>query len=96
LLTAAPGLPTTAPSATTTAAAAAAAVSNDNVDDSLELDIVTNHFVYPITKLIMMDPVSDTFGHSYEKTAIELWLSKHSTNPVTGVRPTNSTCISQG
>jgi hypothetical protein len=51
LLAAAPGLPTMAPSATTTAAAAAAAVSNDDVNESLELDVVPNHFVCPITKL---------------------------------------------
>jgi hypothetical protein len=45
------GLPTTAPSATTTAAAATTTVSNDDVNESLELDVVPNHFVCPITKL---------------------------------------------
>ncbi len=39
----------------------------------------------------MTDPVSDAFGHSYEKTAIELWLSEHSTSPVTGVQLPNKT-----
>jgi hypothetical protein len=43
-LAAAPGLPTTAQSATTTAAAAATAVSNDDVNESLELDGVPDHF----------------------------------------------------
>jgi hypothetical protein len=57
-----------APSATTTTAATATAVSNDNVNESLELDVVPNHYVCPITKMIMTDPVSDPFGHSYEKT----------------------------
>ncbi len=50
-LVTAPGLPTTAPSATTTAVAAAAAVSNDDVNESLELDVVPDHFVCHITKL---------------------------------------------
>jgi hypothetical protein len=36
--------------------------------------------------MIMTDPVSDAFGHSYDKTAIELWLSEHSTSPVTGAQ----------
>jgi hypothetical protein len=93
-LVAAPGLPTTAPSATTTAAATAAAVSNDDVNESLELDVVPNHYVCPITKMIMTDPVSDAFGHSYEKTAIELWLSEHSTSPVTGAQLPNKTLTS--
>jgi hypothetical protein len=91
LLAAAPGLPITAPSATTTAAATAAATSNDDVNESLELDVVPNHYVCSITKMIMMDPVSDAFGHGYEKTVIELWLSKHSTSPVTGVQLPNKT-----
>jgi hypothetical protein len=34
--------------------------------------------------MIMTDPVSDVFGHSYEKSVIELWLSEHDTSPVTG------------
>jgi hypothetical protein len=50
-LAAAPGLPTTAPSATTTTATAAATVSNDDVNESLKLDGVPDDFVCPITKL---------------------------------------------
>ena len=55
------------------------------------LDVVPDHYVCPITKMIMTYPVSDAFGHSYEKTAIELWLSEHSTSPVTGAQLPNKT-----
>jgi hypothetical protein len=41
--------------------------------------------------MIMTDPVSDAFGHSYEKTVIELWLSEHSTSPMTGAQLPNKT-----
>jgi hypothetical protein len=47
-----------------TATTAAATANNDNVDESH--DIVPDHFVCPITKLIMTNPVSDAFGHSYK------------------------------
>ncbi len=32
----------------------------------------------------MSDPVTDANGHSYEKAAIEQWLSNHDASPVTG------------
>ncbi len=32
----------------------------------------------------MNNPVSDSFGHSYEKAAIKCWLDEHDTSPVTG------------
>jgi len=40
----------------------------------------------------LIDPVLDAYGHSYEKAAIEQWLSNHDTCPVTGViLPNNMT-----
>jgi hypothetical protein len=77
--------PTVATAATTTIAT----TSNNDVDESLDID--PNHFMCPITKLIMTNTVSDAFGHSYEKAAIELCLSKHSTSPVTGAWLQNKT-----
>ncbi len=86
---AASGPPTMAPTATVATAAAVDTTSNDIVDESA--NIVPEHFVCPITKLIMMNPVSDAFGHSYKTSAIELWLSKYSTILVTGALLPNKT-----
>ncbi len=36
-----------------------------------------------ITQALMVDPVIDTEGNSYEKYAIERWLQTHSNSPVT-------------
>jgi hypothetical protein len=71
-LAAAPGLPTTAPSTTTTAAAAAAAVSNDDVNESLELDVVPDDFVCPITNCGVVGSESTAEG-----TAIHNVLHKY-------------------
>ena len=54
-------------------------------------DGIPNHFLCPITKVIMIDPVLDAYGHSYEKAAIEQWLSNHDTCPVTGAVLPNNT-----
>ena len=43
----------------------------------------------PITLEVMRDPVLAGDGHSYERAAIERWLSSHRTSPLTGrVMPT--------
>lgn len=34
----------------------------------------------------MCSPVTAADGHSYERSAIEGWLSKHDSSPVTGAR----------
>ncbi len=36
-----------------------------------------------ITQQLMVDPVTDLEGNSYERSAIEQWLSNHDTSPVT-------------
>ena len=69
------------PSASTTAVATSAAADNG----------IPNHFLCPITKVIMIDPVLDAYGHSYKKAAIEQWLSNHDTCPVTGAVLPNNT-----
>jgi len=40
-------------------------------------------FCCPITGEIMVDPVMDQQGHSYERRAVELWLTKENTSPMT-------------
>jgi len=46
-------------------------------------DAIPSSFVCPITHKIMVDPVIDPYGNSYERAAIEDWLnSGHTTDPV--------------
>lgn len=47
---------------------------------------VPRNYVCLITQEIMENPVSDFFGHSYEKAAIKCWLNEHNTSPMTGKR----------
>ena len=42
-------------------------------------------FLCPITCELMMDPVIACDGHSYERSAIEKWLSKSRKSPMTGL-----------
>ena len=42
--------------------------------------------VGPITQELMVDPVLDSKGNCYERTAIQQWLSNHDTSPVTKER----------
>ncbi|KAL9186885.1 hypothetical protein ACHAXT_010605 [Thalassiosira profunda] len=40
-------------------------------------------FYCPLTMAVMTDPVQDREGNSYEKDAIERWLTSHETSPIT-------------
>lgn len=40
-------------------------------------------FLCPITHCVMRDPVTDTDGNTYERSAIEAWLKQHGTSPIT-------------
>ena len=42
-------------------------------------------FMCPVTLELMKDPVLASDGHSYERKAIELWLSKNDSSPVTNL-----------
>ena len=53
---------------------------NDFSDDQLTH---IQSFVCPITQEIMMEPVVTKYGHSYEKSAIVFWVSKHGSCPLT-------------
>ncbi len=44
---------------------------------------IPKQFLCPITHEIMKDPVSTIDGHTYERAAIESWLKKKSTSPLT-------------
>lgn len=44
---------------------------------------VPEGFVCPLTQEIMKDPVMDPEGNSYERSAIEAWLDKNQTSPIT-------------
>lgn len=46
-------------------------------------DEILDGFICPITFAIMEDPYSTIDGHTFEKNAIEVWLKKNDTNPVT-------------
>jgi hypothetical protein len=52
--------------------------SNSNCDDSMP-----NEYLCSITMVKMKDPVMCADGHTYERTAIEEWLKKHTTSPLT-------------
>lgn len=41
------------------------------------------HYLCPIDKQIMEDPVIAADGHTYERAAIQAWLAAHRTSPVT-------------
>ena len=42
-----------------------------------------SEFYCPISHCIMLDPVMDREGNTYERASIEQWLSEHNTSPIT-------------
>jgi Mg-chelatase subunit ChlD len=40
-------------------------------------------FICPITQSVMVDPVTDTDGNTFERAAIVEWLKAHGTSPIT-------------
>eukprot|EP00301_Raphidiophrys_heterophryoidea_P005986 c12453_g3_i5.p1 GENE.c12453_g3_i5~~c12453_g3_i5.p1 ORF type:complete len:267 (+),score=44.92 c12453_g3_i5:108-908(+) len=51
-------------------------VAADDID-------VSNDFICPITQELMLDPVIAVDGHTYERKAMESWLTNHDTSPRT-------------
>ena len=47
----------------------------------------------PITQMVMKKPVMATDGHSYELKAMQKWLLKKQTSPVTGKPLANTTLV---
>lgn len=54
---------------------------------------IPHHFLCPITKTTMVDPVICLDGHSYEREAITIWLAAHNTSPATGAVLENNKLI---
>ena len=57
-----------------------------NLIEALKNDDVSEEDLRcPITQNVMLDPVLCQDGHTYERCAIETWLSKNITSPTTGM-----------
>jgi hypothetical protein len=56
-------------------------------------DDVPRSFLCPITLTLMKDPHTAADGHSYERRAIEAWLSSHNTSPVTNLPLTHTELV---
>ena len=50
---------------------------------ALKDDDAPKHLLCPITCELMLQPVVAPDGHTYERTAIERWLAKKRTSPMT-------------
>ena len=50
-------------------------------------------YLCPITQELMRDPVSTVDGHTYERAAIERWLSQKRTSPSTGAALSSTALI---
>ena len=68
-------------------AATAARVADDVLKN------VKNELLCPITQSIMTDPVIATDGYTYERSAIERWIAKKNTSPITNLILLNKTLI---
>jgi len=62
--------------------------------DRLPSDRVPSDFLCPITHETMRDPVTASDGYSYEREAIERWLSDHDTSPMTNAVMLNTNLVS--
>ena len=54
---------------------------------------LTENFICPITMEVMKDPVICSDAHTYERSAIEKWLSTNSCSPITRQIITNKSLI---
>ena len=59
--------------------------------NNVEEQEIPNYFKCPITKELMDNPVIAADGFTYDKSAIEKWLSKKNISPVTGQLLQNTT-----
>jgi hypothetical protein len=46
-----------------------------------------DHFLCPITRAVMHDPVVATDGHTYDRRAVEEWFERHPRSPLNGRQP---------
>ncbi|KAF8662116.1 hypothetical protein HU200_056308 [Digitaria exilis] len=52
-----------------------------------------SHFICPILQEVMIDPYVASDGYTYDRKAIELWLSTNNTSPMTNLRLPNKSLI---
>ncbi|RLN12904.1 U-box domain-containing protein 35-like [Panicum miliaceum] len=52
-----------------------------------------SHFICPILQEVMIDPYVASDGYTYDRKAIELWLSTNDTSPMTNLRLPNKSLI---
>eukprot|EP01063_Lacrimia_lanifica_P023458 TRINITY_DN3099_c0_g2_i1.p1 TRINITY_DN3099_c0_g2~~TRINITY_DN3099_c0_g2_i1.p1 ORF type:complete len:752 (+),score=111.10 TRINITY_DN3099_c0_g2_i1:140-2395(+) len=57
----------------------------DDYDAGVDYGTLPKRMVCPITHRIMKEPTIVPDGYSYERKAIETWLQKHSTSPMTNL-----------
>ena len=53
--------------------------------NGVNLSTIPNEFLCPITQEIMHDPVCASDGYTYERKAIEEWLTKKQTSPIMNI-----------
>jgi hypothetical protein len=53
-------------------------------EESDELQKMPDSFICPLTLQVMTDPVICADGHNYEREAIESWLERSNSSPLTG------------
>jgi len=57
--------------------------TNQNlISDENNSTTIPNEFLCPITHELMIDPVCASDGYTYERKAIEEWLTKKQTSPI--------------
>jgi ankyrin repeat protein len=65
----------------------------NQVETEQDTFIIPDDYLCPITREIMLNPVSTCDGQTYEKEAIEQWLENHNTSPLTNAVLANKTLI---
>ena len=61
--------------------------------DALPAGTIPHHFFCPITQDVMHDPVKTADGMTYDRPAIERWLSTHATSPLTNIPLTSRVLV---
>ena len=65
--------------------------ANSSAASASALPEVPDGFLCPISHSVLVDPVIAQDGHTYERDAIEQWLTTHITSPLTGAEMGSTT-----
>ena len=68
-------------------------ISNNLTTGDSSLPTIPEEFRCPITNQIMMEPVLIDSGETYEREAIEKWLEKNNTDPLTNIQLFNKNFV---